>query len=167
MRALCAAKSTDGKPQLVYYEIGVNGPLGGIFGQGLDENIRGAYEWLVENYNEGDEIYIFGFCRGAYTARSLAGLIAIDGILKVGSPIGVSELFARYKRTDEESIWKMKERQAAGDTGTFTEQEKWPMKYSRPTDITVVGVWVWDTVGSVGLAAGQIPGISSSSFGYL
>src|SRR5271155_2967153 len=40
MRALCAAKSKDGKPQLVYYELGVNGVMGGIFGQGLDENIR-------------------------------------------------------------------------------------------------------------------------------
>jgi uncharacterized protein (DUF2235 family) len=68
MRALCAAKSQDGKPQLIYYEIGVNGFLGGIFGQGLDDNIRLAYEWLVENYNDGDEIFIFGFSRGAFTA---------------------------------------------------------------------------------------------------
>lgn len=48
MRALCASKSKDGKPQLVYYEVGVNGFLGGVFGQGLDENIRLAYEWLIE-----------------------------------------------------------------------------------------------------------------------
>jgi uncharacterized protein (DUF2235 family) len=54
MRALCAAKSKDGKPQLVYYEVGVNGFLGGVFGQGLDDNIRLAYEWLIENYNDGD-----------------------------------------------------------------------------------------------------------------
>jgi hypothetical protein len=40
MRALCASKSKDGKPQLIYYEVGVNGFLGGLFGQGLDENIR-------------------------------------------------------------------------------------------------------------------------------
>ena len=85
MRALCAAKGKDGKPQLVYYEVGVNGFLGGLFGQGLDENIRLAYEWLVENYNDGDEIFIFGFSRGAYTARSLAGLVALEGILKAGA----------------------------------------------------------------------------------
>src|SRR3981081_1727963 len=88
MRALCAAKSKDGRPQSGYYEGGVNGFVGGVFGQGLDENIRLAYEWLIENYNDGDEIFIFGFSRGAFTARSLAGLIAIDGILKAGSPIG-------------------------------------------------------------------------------
>jgi uncharacterized protein (DUF2235 family) len=86
MRALCASKGSDGKPQLIYYALGVNGFIGGAFGQGLDENIRSAYEWLVENYNAGDEIFIFGFSRGAYTARALAGLIAIDGILKAGSP---------------------------------------------------------------------------------
>src|SRR5260370_25916712 len=50
MRALCAAKSPHGKPHLVDYEIGVNGFLGGVFGQGLDDNIRLAYEWLLQHY---------------------------------------------------------------------------------------------------------------------
>ncbi|MGY2930471.1 hypothetical protein ACVWZ6_000073 [Bradyrhizobium sp. GM6.1] len=165
MRALCASKGRDGKPQLVYYSVGVNGFLGGVFGQGLDENIRLAYEWLIENYNDGDEIYIFGFSRGAYTARALAGLIAIDGILKAGSPIGVSELFERYRKGDEESIWTLKDKEAAGDVAKLTEQERWLLKYAQPTKIKVIGVW--DTVGSVGLAAGNIPGISRSSFDYL
>lgn len=165
MRALCAAKGNDGKPQLVYYEIGVNNFLGGAFGQGLDENIRSAYEWLIENYNPGDEIYIFGFSRGAYTARSLAGLVAMDGILQPGSPIGVTELFDRYRRTSEETIWKLREIQDAGIASNFTEQEKWLLKYSQPAKITFVGVW--DTVGSVGWEFGNIPGISRSSFGYL
>ncbi|MGL9621610.1 DUF2235 domain-containing protein [Bradyrhizobium sp. U531] len=93
MRALCAGKGKDDKPQMVYYETGVNGFLGGVFGQGLDENIRLAYEWLVENYNDGDEIYIFGFSRGAFTARSLAGLVALEGVLKAGSPVGLGQLF--------------------------------------------------------------------------
>ncbi|MCP1975690.1 T6SS phospholipase effector Tle1-like catalytic domain-containing protein, partial [Bradyrhizobium elkanii] len=104
MRSLCAPTGKDGKPQLIYYSVGVNGFLGGAFGQGLDDNIRLAYEWLIENYRDGDEIFIFGFSRGAYTARALAGLIAIDGLLQQGSPIGVNELFDRYKRGDEETI---------------------------------------------------------------
>ncbi|MET3524099.1 DUF2235 domain-containing protein [Mesorhizobium abyssinicae] len=165
MRALCAAKSKDGRPQLVYYEVGVNGFLGGVFGQGLDENIRLAYEWLIENYNEGDEIFIFGFSRGAFTARSLAGLIAMDGILKAGSPIGVAELFDRYKKANEETIWKLKEKVASGDISKLTEQDKWLIKYSHPAEVKVVGVW--DTVGSVGLAGGNIPGFSRSTFNYL
>ncbi|MGY4447717.1 hypothetical protein ACVWZR_002377 [Bradyrhizobium sp. i1.3.1] len=165
MRALCASKSQDGRPQLIYYSIGVNGFLGGVFGQGLDENIRLAYEWLIENYRDGDEIFIFGFSRGSYTARALAGLIANDGLLKAGSPIGVSELFERYKKGDEETIWKLKEMQAAGETAKMTEQERWLLKYTQPVNVKVIGVW--DTVGSIGLAAGDIPGISSSSFDYL
>jgi len=165
MRALCAANGKDGKPQLVYYGIGVNGFLGGVFGVGLDDNIRLAYEWLVENYNEGDEIFIFGFSRGAYTARSLAGLVAIDGILKAGSPIGVSELFDRYKKGNEETIWNLKLSEASGDTSKLTVQDKWLLKYSQPADVKVVGVW--DTVGSVGWKGGNIRGVSRSSFSYL
>ena len=105
-----------------------------------------AYEWLIENYNDGDEIFIFGFSRGAFTARSLAGLVAIDGILRAGSPIGVTELFERYRKGDEESIWTLKEKEAAGDTSKLTEQERWLLKYSQPTKVKVVGVW--DTVGA-------------------
>ena len=71
MRALAAAKSADGKLQLVYYEVGVNGFLGGVFGQGLDDNIRLAYDWLIENYNDGDKIFIFRFQPGRiYSQKS-------------------------------------------------------------------------------------------------
>lgn len=164
MRALCAAKGADGRPQLVYYSIGVNGFLGGVFGQGLDANIRLAYEWLVENYNPGDEVFIFGFSRGAYAARSLAGLIAIDGILRAGSPIGISELFDRYKGR-QLGIWKLEEMEAAGVISNFTLQEKWLLKYSQPVKVKVVGVW--DTVGSIGWKKGNIPGVSRSRFDYL
>ena len=136
-----------------------------MFGQGLDENIRLAYEWIVENYNDGDEIFIFGFSRGAFTARALANLVALDGVLKAGSPIGVSELFERYRKGNEETIWKLKEMEASGDKGKLTEQERWLLKYSQPAKVKMIGVW--DTVGSVGVAAGNIPGISRSQFDYL
>ncbi|SFM31305.1 DUF2235 domain-containing protein [Methylobacterium pseudosasicola] len=165
MRALTAPKGDDGRPQLVYYGVGVNGFLGGVFGQGLDENIRLAYEWLIENYNDGDEIFIFGFSRGAFTARSLAGLVAIDGILKPGSPIGTSELFKRYKKGDEESIWQLREADKSGGAGKLTTQERWLLKYSQPANVKMIGVW--DTVGSLGLSTGKIPGFSRSSFDYL
>jgi uncharacterized protein (DUF2235 family) len=165
MKALCAPISTDGKSQLAYYEIGVNGVIGGSTGKGLDANIRRAYEWLIENYSDGDEIFIFGFSRGAYTARSLAGLIAKLGILKPGSPIGVAQLFSRYKRSDEETIGKLHELQDAGKLENITLEERWMLKYSQPAKIKVVGVW--DTVGSLGIPAFAIPGISRPTFGYL
>lgn len=92
-------------------------------------------------------------------------MVAIDGILKAGSPIGVSELFERYRKGDEETIWKLKELEASQNTSKLTEQERWLLKYSQPANVTVIGVW--DTVGSVGVAAGNIPGISRSQFDYL
>ena len=165
MKALCAPTSTDGKAQLVYYEIGVNGFYGGVFGKGLSENIRLAYEWLVENYNDGDEIFIFGFSRGAYTARSLAGLITKFGILKPGSPIGLTQLYERYKRSDEQTIWELHEQQDAGTINGITLEERWMLKYSQRVKIKVVAVW--DTVGSLGIPAFSIGGISRSTFGFL
>lgn len=163
MRALVAPRGSDDRPQLVYYSIGVNGVLGGVFGKGVDDNTKLAYEWLVENYSPGDEIFIFGFSRGAHTARSLAGLIAIDGILKPGSPIGVGELFDGYKRS-QLNVWKLDELASAGKAANFTLQEQWIYKYSQPVKVNFVGVW--DTVGSVGWKTGNIAGVSRSTFDY-
>ena len=95
--------------QLRYYHPGVGtGPLdritGGGFGFGLEANIRDAYNWLIQNYQDGDastetppdEIYIFGFSRGAYTARSLVGFIGTCGLLRRGAPLTVTELWQNY-----------------------------------------------------------------------
>jgi uncharacterized protein (DUF2235 family) len=88
--------------QMVYYDEGVGTGLldnvtGGAFGIGLSENVRQAYEWLVERYREGDEVYIFGFSRGAFTARSLVGMIAKCGLLYRGAPLPPSQLWQGYK----------------------------------------------------------------------
>ncbi len=85
--------ATDGRTQLVYYQQGVGTGrgtnavarkmdkwLGGALGWGLDDNIIEAYRNLIFWYEPGDQIFIFGFSRGAYTARSLAGLIRTAGI---------------------------------------------------------------------------------------
>src|SRR5260221_1793874 len=58
---------------------------GGISGEGLSKRIKLAYYHLAENYIFGDRIFLFGFSRGAYTARSLAGLIRKCGVLRVPS----------------------------------------------------------------------------------
>src|SRR4051812_36864997 len=60
MKSLCASKDAGGTEQLIYYAKGVNGFWGGTFGKGLDDVIRGAYEWLVDQYAPGDDIFIFG-----------------------------------------------------------------------------------------------------------
>ena len=79
----------------------MNGFLGGAFGKGLDGNITDSYQWLINNYEVEDDIFIFGFSRGAYTARSLAGFVAKCGLLKAGSPLGVKQLYERYRRPNE------------------------------------------------------------------
>ncbi|NML07501.1 DUF2235 domain-containing protein [Sphingomonas sp. G-3-2-10] len=67
-----------GMPQIIYYDEGVGTSTtsrwtGGILGHGLRENIIEAYHFLVLNYEPGDDIHVFGFSRGAYTARSFVG----------------------------------------------------------------------------------------------
>lgn len=69
-----------GVAQIIHYDEGVGtGALdslrGGMFGTGLIDNVREAYRFLVFNYDPGDEIYVFGFSRGAYSARTFVGFI--------------------------------------------------------------------------------------------
>jgi uncharacterized protein (DUF2235 family) len=51
-------------------------------GQGLDANILDAYRFLIDNYQDGDQVYLFGFSRGAYTVRVLAGFLNLIGLLE-------------------------------------------------------------------------------------
>ena len=80
-------RQDDGTLNLIFYERGVGTGWfldrfsGGAFGAGLPRNIRRAYMFLARNYEFGDEVYIFGFSRGSYTARSLTGLIGTVGLL--------------------------------------------------------------------------------------
>jgi len=86
---IVAGGTYPGSPfeHIVLYERGVGtGPFetvrGGAFGGGLDGNIRRAYKFLSYHYRPGDQVFIFGFSRGAYTARSLAGFIGAAGLLR-------------------------------------------------------------------------------------
>jgi uncharacterized protein (DUF2235 family) len=77
-------RSSPATPQIVYYHSGVGTSdaldrvAGGAIGLGLSRNVRDAYASLAAN-SEGNEIFLFGFSRGAYTARSVAGLIGWGG----------------------------------------------------------------------------------------
>src|SRR5256885_6520626 len=74
-------RDPDGIEQIIYYDQGVGTGdaedklLGGATGAGLEQNIHDSYIFLMANYEPGDEIYIFGFSRGAFTARSIGGVI--------------------------------------------------------------------------------------------
>ncbi len=83
-RAISSATAA-GVPQVVHYDRGVGTGRfdrlgGGIVGLGLARNVELAYAWLVANRRPGDRLFLFGYSRGAYTARSLAGLIGLCGI---------------------------------------------------------------------------------------
>jgi len=106
--------------QIVYYDPGV-GTMGGakswlrVFrkmseiwglatGWGLDQNVKEAYRFLVENYehDDGDKIFLFGYSRGAYTARVLAGLIHIIGIINKRNLNLLDYAYRAYKRAAED-----------------------------------------------------------------
>ena len=165
LKSLCAPTDSNGVPQLVHYDIGVNGFIGGAFGKGLNANVAEAYEWLIDNYSPGDDIFIFGFSRGAYTARSLAGLVAKHGLLKAGAPLGVKQLYQRYKRKDDRTVWQLQRLSGLGELTNPTVEEQWLLKYSQPINIKVVAVW--DTVGALGVPFFSIQGISRQTFGFL
>jgi uncharacterized protein (DUF2235 family) len=73
--------------QVIYYDegVGTGGTVdywkGGILGEGLLQNLSEAYQNLIFNYTPGDDIFVFGFSRGAFTARSFCGLLSNSGIL--------------------------------------------------------------------------------------
>lgn len=136
--------------QLVYYSQGVGTRIGekvrgGIGGYGLDNEIVDAYTWLVQAYEAGDEIFIFGFSRGAYAARSLSGLIAKCGVLRPGAPLSIEQLYARYRRRTEPTIRKLL---GAGPAEPAGIEERWLVAHCVPADVKFMGIW--DTVGSVG-----------------
>jgi uncharacterized protein (DUF2235 family) len=171
MKSLCAPQGTDGLRQLVYYNAGVGTQFGsrvrgGMFGYGLDQVVIESYEWLIEQYEEGDEIFIFGFSRGAYTARSLAGFVAKCGLLRPGAPLGVKQMYERYRRGSEaRTLWALHAEQQTAMAGALSVEEQWMLKYSMRVPIKLVGVW--DTVGALGVPAFHISGFSRSSFGFL
>src|SRR5262245_37119282 len=83
-----ASSDGHGTEQARYYHpgVGTDGSWcdrlkGGGTGEGLDKNIMSAYRWLAAHYHAGDNIWLFGFSRGAYTVRSLAGMISRCGLL--------------------------------------------------------------------------------------
>ena len=97
--------------------------LGGAFGYGLTRNIEGAYAYLMEHYEEGDRIFIFGFSRGAYTARALAAFINECGLLEKGCqnliPYAMNLFKQRAPAPDQ-----LDDADAAGEAAALGESEE-------------------------------------------
>ena len=163
LKSLCSVNAD----QFCYYSAGVGTvfgqrAIGGMFGWGLDDEVIRAYQWLIENYASGDRIFLFGFSRGAYTARSLSGFISKCGLLKPGSPISLRQLYKRYQRGGTaRTIRELKEL----DKSELTFEDKWLIEYSLPIPIWFQGVW--DTVGALGVPLGRFPLISRANYDFL
>ena len=114
--------------------------MGLAFGAGLLANVGDAYRYLMNVYEDGDHVYLFGFSRGAYTARALAGVLHMFGLLCPGNDGLIPYIIRMFaKRT----------RGAAGMTHTFQVAEGFKSTFCRHCPLHFVGVW--DTVSSVGL----------------
>lgn len=150
---------SSGADQVVFYDAGVgsmqvafgssiNNFLGGAFGVGLMENIEDAYRFLAFNYTPGDKIFIFGFSRGAYSARSFCGLIRTCGVLHKQHIGKVREAALLYKNRDRTAgpdaapcVKFRNDYSMAAFTGQAADK----------SPLTVQYMGLWDTVGSLGI----------------
>lgn len=148
-----AAQNAEGIPQLRYYHPGVgtdgswwNRAVGGGAGVGLGRNLMSAYHWLAQQYEPGDRLFLFGFSRGAYTVRSLAGMITSEhcGLLQL-TGLGEAEGWKRVERAYERGYRKRKSR------GSWA--GSWPFHQAGAagTSPPVHFLGVWDTVGALGI----------------
>ncbi|MHB1865533.1 MAG: DUF2235 domain-containing protein [Candidatus Saccharimonadales bacterium] len=143
--------------QIPYYDDGVGADgtpieklLGGAFGTGLFQKIKDGYSKIAQVYEAGDAIFLFGFSRGAYTARSLAGMIAVSGMPTNDFDDALVEAaFQAYRNKDH------RDQILAGL------QARYAMDNAK---LAMVGVW--DTVGSLGIPA-IFGGVSPLIYGFL
>lgn len=158
--------ATDRTPQLAYYHPGVgtggfiDRVVGGAFGVGLGLDIRQCYRFLVDHYHPGDYVYLFGFSRGAYTVRSLAGLIRNCGVinpekLEAGENIdgAVHDAFELYRKRGD----------ATAPNAQLSVDFR--VKHSHP-DFRITCIGVWDTVGSLGIPVGMLGHLTSHLVGF-
>lgn len=160
-----------GTSQITYYDEGVGTSflvnewletrLAGAFGWGLLDKIEAAYRFLIFNYEPGDEVYIFGFSRGAYTARSLAGLIRKCGIVPRAEAKAIREIFEFYKdaNTKPDSDEAQRRRMLWSPGAILKETDRqWRLDHGADPEIVAAAkplviryLGVWDTVGALGV----------------
>lgn len=158
--------STDRTAQVIFYDEGVGTEkgeelTGGIFGAGLTKNLSDGYRFLMFNYSPGDEIYVFGFSRGAYTARSFVGLLNSVGILSRHRAGMANEAISLYQRRGKDQKYAADAQRFRAENSTLVcvseEDRRWRYDnniskdcwYDTSLEIKYLGVW--DTVGSLGI----------------
>jgi uncharacterized protein (DUF2235 family) len=131
--------------QMMFYEAGVGTRgnwlkrvIDGVTGYGLTNNMLNAYCYLIHNYEVNDELFFFGFSRGAFTVRTLAGMIRNCGILRLNAIDRVGEAFRLYRSRSKESHPKSIE--SILFRRSYAQSDITPIKF----------IGVWDTVGALG-----------------
>jgi len=119
--------------------------LGLGLGYGLLDNVADAYRYLMNKYEEGDRIFLFGFSRGAYTARAIASLLHVFGLLEGGNEGLIPYILRLYAQRTKE---------AKRATPTFTAEDNFKYAFSRK--VTVYFSGLWDTVSSYGWISSPI-----------
>ncbi|KIW41405.1 uncharacterized protein PV06_06967 [Exophiala oligosperma] len=145
--------------QVVYYQHGIGSVAGWLFGslenaiegatgRGIRENIMQAYQFICLNYQHGDGIFLFGFSRGAFTARSIAHLIWMMGLLTHKGLIHLGSVFEQWEKQNEKekSHGSLENDKEVNDYFRDLLHKEW----TRP-QIPIKVCGVWDTVGSLGL----------------
>jgi uncharacterized protein (DUF2235 family) len=143
--------------QVPYYDDGVGSDglaieklIGGAFGVGLFQKIKDGYTKIAQVYEKDDQVFLFGFSRGAYTARCLAGMIAVCGLPTANFTDQVVETaFQAYRNKDQRAA-------------LLAELNKTCDMFN--AKLAMVGVW--DTVGSLGIPA-IFGGVSPLIYGFL
>lgn len=166
---LVVTSNTGGVDQRRYYHSGVGVSWGtklrgGALGYGLSGNVLDAYRWLVENYDHADEIYLFGFSRGAYTARSIAGVIVKCGLIRRDSPGALTpdRIYERY-RLGKEAIGLYDLTANRLPPGyELTPDDRELLGHSHRVPIKFIGVW--DTVGALGIPWTAAPLIGRGNY---
>jgi hypothetical protein len=158
MRAV-RASAADGTPQVAFYDRGVGTDgrvdrfVGGAFGRGLAENVKDGYRFLANNYERGDEIYIFGFSRGAYTARSLAGFIGYCGLMPKTLMDRLPEVWLAWQDRDDPTEEQSAMLEELCSTGC--------------ADVRITCLGVWDTVGTLGIPAESLQWVHRERYEFL
>lgn len=111
--------------------------LTGGLGWGLDSDVCQIYDFISNNYEPGDELFFFGFSRGAFTVRSAASIVCDVGILSAENMPYFPELWKEYRKNT---------------SGRPFRESEWYKKNKERldlTDVRVKVVGVWDTVGAL------------------
>ncbi|MBV6656185.1 MAG: DUF2235 domain-containing protein [Devosiaceae bacterium] len=149
---------------------GLDRARGGMFGDGLLQNIADAYQHLVFLYEPGDELFFFGFSRGAFTARSLVGLIRSTGIVERDQLDKLPIALARYRQPKSDAGHPDSEESHAHrlemspKVVTSPDELDWRLEQGKATPdqmpalLRIKYLGVWDTVGSLGVPFRLTPG---------